>query len=126
MVITYRNIIAGSFKFYALGIAALIIIIGCLIIQDPSNTASDVFMFTLDLVILPAILVVIIIVKMLYEKFLVKPSLGTTNAPKLSVGESKVLGTTPSLKTIVGNSTVTMVGGKKKRRSSRRKGLAFY
>ena len=126
VVITYRNILVGGFKFYVLGIAALIIIIGCLVIQDSNNTASDIFMFTLDLVILPAILVVIVIVKILYEKFISKSSIATTNVPKLSAGESQILGTQPTINKTMNYSTASSGGGKKKRRSSRRKGLAFY
>ena len=124
IVITYRNILSGAMKFYILGIAALIIIVGCLLIQDPANTESDIFMFTLDLVILPAILVIIVIVKMLYEKFILKPSIATTNAPKLTAGESQVLGTAPTLKNM--STATSSGGGRKKRRSSRRRGLAFY
>jgi hypothetical protein len=118
-IITYKNIMSGSIKWYVIGICSLIIGLGFLIRDDPSNTESDRFMFLIDLIIIPAIPLIIVIVKILYEKFIVKSSITSMNTGKPSAAESTILATPQRTNGMVG-------GSKKRRRSSRRKGLAFY
>ena len=43
------------------------IILGYLILQVPENTENDNFMFTLDLIIIPFVLMVCVIAKILFE-----------------------------------------------------------
>ena len=57
----------GSTKNYILGFLFVTIILGYLILQVPDTTENDLFMFTLDLIIIPFILMVCVIAKILFE-----------------------------------------------------------
>jgi hypothetical protein len=57
----------GSTKNYVLGFLFTMIILGYLILQVPENTENDNFMFTLDLIIIPFVLMVCVIAKILFE-----------------------------------------------------------
>jgi len=119
MIMTYKNVLSGPTKWYIIGICSLIIGLGFLIREDPKNNDSDRFMFLIDLIIIPAIPLIVVIVKILYEKFIVKSSISSMNSAKPSAAESTILATPQRTNGMTG-------GSKKRRRSSRRKGLAFY
>jgi len=89
-IIIYKNLLSHRGIWISLiAISLITIILGVFIIQDPSNSETDVTMFTLDLIIIPAILFVVVAVKLIYEKMHSSPSAPVKNSP--TVQEKQIL-----------------------------------
>jgi len=68
LIITKRNLLHGTMKLYAVFIPLTMIVLGIYLLQDPKNSTTDSALFTMDFIIMPAIVFSITVAKLAYEK----------------------------------------------------------
>jgi len=121
-IVLKRNFRFGSMKYIILFILICMIATGCLLVTDSANSDSDITLFTIDFIFIPAIAVVIVISKIIYEIYFVKTVASIASSPAQPTAAERAVLATPR--------SIPVAGGGKKRKGGSRskraiKGLAY-
>ena len=93
------NFSTSNMKNYIIIALFIVLIVGYTILQSSDNTADDVTLFTINLVIIPIGLLVIVIAKLVYEYMFVSHSGSIVMpAPQLTEAQKTIIASQPTQK----------------------------